>query len=232
MNKQLAYLWTGILLSQVSFGLNPEPGVYAGVLLGPSWAPSITLKTTPAFELNYQVMGQIGAQVGYRWDKVRAEAEFFYNSNPYSNIVFNNVTYTTNKTTDNFFTGQTNLMFGMFNLYYDLLPPPNTDSSFAPFVGIGAGYGSSQNTLAITLNGEQITPSSLGRSHTTYGGQVIGGLLGFLDDFSYFILDIRYFSTTNYTQNITFQNGSTQDISYKNQIVSVNLSFNRALDLG
>lgn len=232
MNKKLAYLWTGIIFSQVSFALNPEDGLYAGVLVGPSWAPSITLRTTQALELNYQIMGQIGAQVGYRCDKVRAEAEFFYNSNPYSNIVFNGVTYTTNKTTENYFNGQTNLMFGMFNVYYDLLPPPSTDSNFAPFVGIGVGYGSSQNTLSITANSEEITPSGLGKSHTTFGGQVIGGLLGFLDDFSYFMLDVRYFSTPNYTQNITYLNGNTQQIDYKNQIVSVNLSFNSALNLG
>jgi len=232
MNKQLAYLCTGVLFTQGVSALNVEEGLYAGLLLGGSWAPAITLKSTPSFELNYNVMGQIAGQMGYRWDKVRAEAEFFYNSNTYSNVVFNGVTYSANKTTENFYTGQTNLMFGMFNLYYDLLPPPDTDSNFAPFVGIGAGYGNSQNTLAITLNSVQITPSNLGRSHTSYGGQVMGGVLAFLDDFSYFMIDVRYFTTPNYTQDITFLNGSTQQISYKNQIISVNLTFNGALDLG
>ena len=231
MNKLLTYLWTGLLFSQASFAVNPEQGLYAGILLGPSWAPAITLNTSPSFELTYQVMGQLGGQVGYRWDKVRTELEFFYNSNPYSDIVYNNVTYTANKSTDTFFTGQTNLMFAMFNLYYDLLPPANVDSNFAPFIGIGAGYGNSQNTLSLTYNSVQVTPSDLGRSHTSYGGQVIGGLLAFLDDFSYFIIDLRYFTTPNYTQNITFLNGSTQEISYKNQTISVNLSFNGAINL-
>ena len=232
MNKKLAYLCAGVLFTQGLSALNVEEGLYAGVLLGASWAPAIQLNTIPSFQLNYDIMGQVAGQLGYRWDKVRAEAEFFYNSNTYSNVVFDGVTYSSRKTTENFYTGQTNIMFGMINLYYDLLPPPDTDSSFAPFVGIGAGYGSIQNTLAITFNSEQITPSNLANSHTSYGGQVIGGFLGFLDDFSYFMFDVRYFTTPNYTQNITFRNGNTQQISYKNEIVSVNLTFNGALDLG
>jgi hypothetical protein len=232
MIKQLVYICSSFLLSQAVSALNIDDGLYAGVILGASWAPAINIQSPVSFQLNYDVMGQVGAQLGYRWDKIRAEAEFFYNSNTYSNVVLNGVTYSSNKSTENFYTGQTNIMFGMFNLYYDLLPPPGTDANFGPFIGIGAGYGSIQNTLAITYNSVQITPGDLARSHSNYGGQVIGGVFAFLDDFSYFMLDLRYFATPNYTQNITLQNGVTQQISYNNQVISINLAFNGSIDLG
>lgn len=262
MNKQLIYLCSGLLFCKLSSALNVEDGVYVGLLLGGSWAPAInvnpsssiqvtyqgtptTIPITSSLQLNYEVLGQVAGQVGYRFENFRTELEFFYNSNTYSNVVLNGTTFSANNSTENFYTGQTNSMFGMFNIYYDLLPPADSDGYFGPFVGIGAGYGNIQNTLAITYNSEQITPGDLARSHKNYGGQVIGGFFAFLDGFSYFLLDFRYFVTPNYTQNVTFKNQTAtinnqtitvtetiQPITYKNQILSVNLTFNGALDLG
>lgn len=238
-------------MQSVTFAVNPTPGAYVGIIVAGSYATSLSqninvpqsyTKKNPNFELisgNYQanlayaIQGAVGGQIGYREDKFRGEIEIFYNSNPYSSLTLNTPDGTSyslsgsQTTTGAYMQGQTNTAAGMINLYYDMLPPDYIDSYFAPFIGIGAGVASVSNQIKLYYNQTQEFKSHT-KTHNGLGGQVIVGALFFLDDFSYFSVDFRYFTTTKYTQTaINDYNYTTQ-----NQLLSVNLSFDSALNLG
>lgn len=255
MKRILSRIAIGLTSTSI-FALNPTPGLYGGIIVGGSYAPSIT---SPAIDwlfynyfpnagfngyninnlkasLNYSFLGLIGAQLGYRFDKIRLEGEFFYNSNPYSSITVTNNNQTiftisgnSNELSGNYIEGQTNTAAGMINLYYDLLPPDYIDASFAPFLGVGVGYASVQNGLDVFIAGTQANQNTIGKTHNNIAGQAMAGVLLFLDDFSYFTLDFRYFTTGTQSQYVNIVDTT---YTWKNQLVSVNLSFNGHINLG
>ena len=254
----LGFIFLG--MQPVTFAVNPTPGAYVGIILAGSYATSLSQNinvpqgyTTKNSNLeliseNYQanlgsghyqanlayaIQGAVGGQIGYREDKFRGEIEIFYNSNPYSSLSLKTPDGTSyslsgsQTTTGAYMQGQTNTAAAVINLFYDMLPPDYIDSYFAPFIGIGAGVASVSNQIKLYYNQTQEFKSHT-KTHNGLGGQVIVGALFFLDDFSYFSVDFRYFTTTKYTQTaINGYNYTTQ-----NQLLSVNLSFDSALNLG
>lgn len=242
-----------------SMALNPIPGIYGGVIVGGSGQLGINAPFVGPLNdlllnsnsdlgtqiqslnarvdqlnnsLNYSILGLIGGQLGYRWNKYRAEAEVFYNSAPFSDLEISNgsrkLTISSNNTSTNYISGSTATLGIMLNLYYDLLPPDYYDSNFSPFVGIGAGYASVKNSMQFYLEGSKLQFWNLDTTQSAGAGQVMAGILYFLDDFSNFGLDVRFFSTTNITSNSLQQNSN----SYNVQIFSVNLTFNGAFNFG
>ena len=189
--------------------------------------PNSTLSDT----LSYSILGLIGGQLGYRWHQTRLEAELFYNSAPFSSLRISNgvekITISSNDTSRNYISGSTGTLAVMLNAFYDLLPPDYYDSSFAPFVGIGGGYVSVNNTMQFYLGGQELQFWNIDETKSAAGGQVMAGVLYFLDDFSNFGVDVRFFSSTNISSTV-------KDIpySYNVQIFSVNLTFNGAFNFG
>lgn len=181
--------------------------------------------------IDYSWFGLISGSLGYRWENYRIEAQFFYNTNPYNafNFTYQGTNYyvSANNSAGNYIQGQTNTSAGMFNLYYDFLPGGNVNSYFAPFLGVGGGIASVQNQIQVYLyNQETYNPPNYTRN--SLGGQLMAGTLFFIDNFSFFSLDFRYFTTTKYTQNLS----DSGTVTAQNQILSVNLSFNSSLSMG
>ena len=120
-----------------------------------STSPISSSKTN--YQLNYGLMGLLGVQVGYRCDELRVEGQIFYNSSPVSSLSIwdgtSSVKLSNNNNVANIIypSGQTNVIAGMANFYYDFIPPSTLDSNFAPFVGVGVGYANVQNNFNINF---------------------------------------------------------------------------------
>lgn len=206
------------------------------------------------YQLNYGFMGLLGVQVGYRLDEFRVEGQIFYNSSPVSSLSIwdgtSSVKLSNNNKVANIIypSGQTNVIAGMANFYYDFIPPSTLDSNFAPFVGVGVGYANVQNNFNINFTtaaataaasttttpaastkpiSTQLNQNSIIGSSTTAAGQFIVGMLYFMDDFTYFGLDGRIFSTLNINAPPPYNT-----INYNYQFISGNLTFNGHFDLG
>jgi opacity protein-like surface antigen len=247
-------LFTLAGLSSATFALNPQSGIYGGAIIGGSYIlpmniypydnalfNALSIPTFNAFvggadsnplnRLTYNFMGLLGFQLGYRCNKLRFEGQFLFNSGTYDSLTYNGVKILTNSDKAVYLSGQSNIIGGMANFYYDMLPPPNIDSKLAPYVGFGVGYVTIQNNLYVyTQNtgiSTKISTESLLPSSNSFAGQLIAGLAYHLDDFSFFSLDFRLFSTANIAQN--YANGND---SIRYQFVSGNLTFNGLLDLG
>lgn len=192
------------------------------------------LKANPSTKVTYSFMGLLGAQLGYRYENFRAEGQFIYNSNSFDTFNISTLKITNNTSKPVFISGQSNVLGGLINFYYDLLPPSNVEAQLAPFAGFGIGYIQIQNNFHFHINKIEIPNPITNTSETFFpttsapAGQLIGGLLYFLDDFSYFGLDCRVLSSAN------INNDSQASIyqSYRYQLISVNLSFNGSFDLG
>lgn len=194
------------------------------------------LNPHPLTTLTYSFMGLLGAELGYRLDKFRVEGQFLYNSGKYDSLQYNGVKITSNSNKPVYLSGQSNIYGGLLNVFYDLLPPPNIEANVVPFVGLGIGYVTIQNNLYVYTNpnadtapntGTRISPDSILPSTNSAAGQLIAGVSYYLDDFSYFSLDCRLFSTANISQTYAYGNDS---IRY--QFISGNLSFNGSFNLG
>ncbi len=247
-----------LLAASPAFAVNPVQGWYGGIQLGVNYTPSTqyTFPTTfdrpvnfpdvqisPYFDLinlevpagttlklYYATMGQIAGQVGYRCNKFRVEGQLGYNNSPYNSLKINNVTLNINDQTiitrrgNNYtFDGATNTMYGMLNGYYDFIPS-EPDANFAPYIGAGVGYAYLQNIFNISVTDTSLNNYDLKvtRSISTPAVQGIVGASYFMDDFTAFGLDFRYFVTTT----------KSQILNANAQILSVNLTFNGAFNLG
>ena len=240
-----------------TYAVDPTPGLYGGVIIGGSYMFPVTPypnseyinylnNTYPDFTTNvpnvgtnsignltYSFMGLVGGQLGYRYQNFRAEVEFMYNANNYDTLNVGNTKIHSDSNDTVYIGGQANVLAGFLNFYYDLLPPASVEAQVAPFVGLGIGYASIQNNFQMNIDSQRVsnlipgTNTQFLPSSTAPAGQLIAGLLYFLDDFSFFSLDCRVFSTANISQGAPYTN---KDIRY--QLISGNLSFNGSFDLG
>jgi len=256
--KKTLYALLLVVASNTSQALNPTSGVYGGIIVGVSkelnidspflgkLVTAVANSSSPyavqaqeilnsgiqaSYGINYGVMGLVGGQLGYRWDKYRLEAQFLYNAAPYNSINFStyqkSFSISNDNTNPNYITGNTYTLAFMCNAYLDLLPPDNVDSSIAPFLGIGAGYASIQNNFGFYYNQTEVPQSSASFSQGAGAGQVMAGVLYFLDDFAYFGLDVRFFSTTKLSSQVPYSQAN-----YYAQFASLNLTFNGAFNFG
>jgi opacity protein-like surface antigen len=260
IEKKISYLIFFTFLANPIFAYTPPPqGLYAGVIVGGSSENSIsapfvrplaeiiakrdsrigqkvkslieerTKKIT--YTLDYTLLGLVGGQLGYRWNRFRLEGELFYNAAPYNNLIFDNgnrqINIGSSSNENNYIAGNTFTLSGLLNVYVDLLPSVVFDSSISPFVGIGGGFASVQNNLDIFLNGDEITKFNLATTQYSSAGQVIVGVHYFLDEVSNVGLDYRYFSTgnlkTQYPDNVE---------SYRVKISSINITYNGSFNFG
>ena len=192
-----------LLKAQAVFAITPVPALYAGLVLGGSYQTSSTLNvynpitnSKVPVKLEHSFLGNIGGEVGYRFNHFRLEGELFINSNPYKSLKVGN--YTLNKT-GNFSTGyamkgQTNIGALMINGFYDFFSEKD-GSNFAPYVGIGVGYAYIMNNIKFYYNNNQIPNSSFSYNTSAPAAQGIVGFGHFLDNFTFVSLDFRYFTT-------------------------------------
>ena len=229
-----------LLISRFSYALNPIPGLYGGVILGASKAPDIHFNVVSPIDvlsgpgdITSSVLGNVGGQLGYRVKNLRAEAEFFYNNNPYSHLniggvnVPNSNSLQTSITLDPLtFEGYTNTYALMFNGFYDFYIPDYTEK-WVPYVGLGVGYEHVENNIIIYISGSTAPNSAVSEYSNLFAGQAIAGLSYFLTDYTSFNVDFRYLSAFRSTA------GATQQSSFqsRSQLYSVNLIFNSAFNL-
>jgi hypothetical protein len=226
-----------VFYSLASFAqpLIPIPGLYGGVNIAPSWASSTDVLngSYTVDKLTYTMMGGIGGQLGYRWQNLRLEGELFYNASPYNSITYNSPDaggYTklyANNDQTNYISGETNILTTMLNIYYDFLNWGIGPMQITPYVGAGGGYAWVQNDLNVFLDGTQTYTNQYYPNNSGLAGQLIAGLLFFIDESSYFGLDYRYFTTVNEHQQL----GQVTS-SFQNQLMSINLSFNGSFNWG
>ncbi len=231
-----------LLTSASAYAVNPVQGGYGGILLGLNYTPStnfiiptkldypltptkieVVPANTPA-TIGFGTMGQLAGQVGYRWEKYRAEAQLGYNNSPIKTLKLKHFTLSIpSKNKDVNSKASANTLYGMVNAYYDFLPS-DPDSSFAPFVGLGLGYAYTTHTIELKFLNKGVYDKvlTINESTTSPAGQIMIGASIFMDDFTAFSLDLRYFTTSTKS---TVTNARVE-------VLSVNLSFNGAFNFG
>lgn len=226
-------LWKGLLLFTLTHGaswaLHPVQGWYGGILLGANYTPStnFSFPSNPSGlpvsgALNYGLMGDIGGQFGYRVNNFRMEGQFFYNNSPYKSLELNGVTIfaPSVNTTGYRVEGSTDLGAVMFNGYYDFFTD-DTSKSLIPYVGVGVGYAYVSNKFNLYYQEVAIDNAQIKSHVSTAAGEVIVGASYFLDDFTFFGLDARYFTTVT----------KSSPLDARAQVYSLNLSFNGAFNI-
>ena len=239
MKKNLKPIIAGLLFSSAAaFALNPMPGTYAGIVAGASYIPKLNFEfnnpLTPYTTkqstgvLAYDLMGNIGGQLGYRFcDNYRIEGEFTYNFVPYAYLKLGEVTFHSPDSSAGIrLRGTKDAGIGLINLYYDAFG--DFSSNVVPYVGIGGGYAYMYNFIEFFYNDVYISGTRKSAYTGRVAGQAIIGISYYLDDFSAFSLDGRYLSTLA-GQVTTSRN---QVISSSMQTYSFNIVFNGAFELG
>lgn len=213
-----------LLMNGMAFAVNPVQGFYGGVFLGPSYSPSVTIQFTSPYAalpltanptITHSISGNIGGQIGYRYCHFRGELEFVYNNGPYKSLQLGSITL--NKAskwnTDLAMKGETNTVALLVNGFYDFYTPGQT-VFLSPYAGLGIGYAYVRDSVSFFYNNQMLSGSNLTQNSTVPAGQGILGLGYFLDDYTFFGLDVRYLTTSN-TQSGTHM-----------QSASLNLTFN------
>ncbi len=190
-----------LLTSQTLFAvnLNPVMGGYFGMTGGATYAASAN--ATPevhifdiAFpiktSLDYGVGGNFTASLGYRCNKLRVELEGFFNYNPYKQIKIGKYTFKANRNALLSYSGQTYDLAGFINALYEFYQQGTNVTNFAPYVGLGIGYGGISNQFTINFNGNQIYKYS--KTASAVMGQGIVGLGYYMDDYCFVGVDYRY----------------------------------------
>lgn len=226
--------------------------------------------TTVSFQsgsIARSVLGAVGGELGYRFcTNYRLEVEAFYNNNHFKSLTINDLTVTSpfitppitnasvtynnvENTADPHIQGDTNTGSAMVNAFYDFfIPSQDGYSVVVPFVGIGIGYAYVQNALqfyrvqvgtAETNDSREIF--EVWQTRSTLAGQAIAGLSYFMDDFTWFSLDFRYWATKSDTPTskytvitpteLTTVNSTVNLFGKNTQLMSINLSFNGVFNL-
>jgi len=211
--------------------------------------------------------GQIGRRF---CTKHRIEAELYYNNNPFKELQLYNYSMTNtyyppanesvylkifknlDNTSDAHIQGETNTGAVMINFIYDLFTTSANNDGYnkvVPFIGAGVGYAYVQNALQI-YRATTVDPAldpytnreifSVLQKRYIYAGQALLGFNYFMDDFTWFGIDLRYFTTgssivnsqyTYITPNTVFVTSSNSSLfNNKTQIISANLSFSGTLN--
>ena len=221
----LAFL---LLSSGTAFAVDPVPGMYAGFMIGVSYATNYKLfvpnpYTTISGTISPGIFGNIAGQFGYRLNHFRVEGELLVDNNPYNSLEIAGITVH-KKDTFNYGIGQqgqTTTAAFMVNGLYDFYSS-NELSYFAPYLGLGIGYAYIQNKVSLYDNNVLIPYTSLSKTSTTPAAQLIIGAGYFVDEFTFVGLDYRYLTTKTL--------GKPFDSAY--QLNSINLTIGGSFDRG
>lgn len=237
-------------------------GVYMGFLGGASYPNKIDwVATNPLTggtymnaHLNYKIGGDVGAMLGYRCNSWRFEGELLYARNSFSKLQFSGYNFTIKSylaplaPTDTYFQntsgsvyninarldGHSSLGAAFINGIYEFNNASwFSDSSWAPYVGLGLGHSRVTNNLKIyanydtyIVNSVYLSPFSFPTIKATNNSWIVQFILGFnyyVDEYVTMGIDYRLLgiqSKNNNLQNITTisQNNSNSKMNGVNTI--------------
>lgn len=213
----IASLWNSTAIASI------VEGAYGGILLGASMSTQtlnftfndpVTLFPVTG-QMKFSAFGNAGGQVGFRFIPFRLEVEGFFNSSPYRRLQLGStIYYAGSKSTGTRMKGQVVTGAGMANAYYDFITP-DCPTTIAPYLGVGVGYAYLKHNIKFYANNVPIAGTISEGTNTTPAAQAIAGVSYFLDDFTWFGLDYRYFTT----RNLDF-------FDARFQLNSINVTFN------
>lgn len=216
-----------LLLSGPAQALDPVPGLYAGIFVGGTMTPPATLHFIHPLtlgptsgKLNYSYYGDIGGELGYRYNQFRMESELLFNQSPFRKFTIGDFQVTNSKSSGIRFSGFTRTAALMINGIFDAYSIFD-QTCYVPYVGIGIGYARVQNSVKLFNNNVVIPGTSLSNHQNGGAAQFILGLNYFMDDFTTIGLDYRYFTAKQ-----------ALPITTRNTFNAINLSFTGSFDLG
>ena len=189
-------------LSGSVFAVNPMQGLYGGILLGGNYTTSTpyTFRNPLSLviqtgTLKYSAMGNGALFVGSRFGQLRVELEGLYNYVPYKEIQTTTQNFQARKTSKNLrLQGNASVASLFFNSFYDFYTA-GSSSNFAPYIGVGVGYSYFWRDLKFYNNNIEISGTHVHGTSSLPAAQGILGVSYFLDDYTAFGLDYRYYST-------------------------------------
>lgn len=210
-----------LAFNSVAFAFEPIQGFYVGLNALLSSGPSTYDRTfaligpngtevplgTAEVSNNY-VGGGVGAEIGFRWQSFRLEGQAFYSYIGTRTLTQGTCTLVTpgietpigecSTFLDNLevgFNGSTGVMYGMFNLYFDIYNlSSDPDSRIVPYIGIGVGAANVKTSVNfVSASLDRSVGGSI--SSTVPAGQIIFGVSFFMDDYAWIQADYRYVTT-------------------------------------
>jgi hypothetical protein len=241
---RITLLILSTLIALNAHAVKPVTKLYGGMILGVNYPSTITLtkseattKTVNAVNytipagtgtLDYNIMGDIGMQFGYRKNSYHYEGEFVYNYNAYNTITVGGYTIESPSESPSFrLSGQTGSALLMFNLYHDMFAQqiPN-EPEWVPIIGGGIGIAMVQNSISFYYDDVELEKGNLSYNSFLPVAQFIIGTSYFYDDFTAFAVDLRYMHSTSTTLTAT---NAIISMNYKLQVITLNLTLNGSL---
>lgn len=234
-----------LAVATTAHAVHPASDWYGGLIAGANYAANFPFnylnlegELQPG-QLGHNIMASIGGQVGYRWyDNYRAEVEFIFNNSPYSYLRLGDVSIHAPKTSTGLrLNGKTDSGIVTANFFYDIFADFSSD--VVPYLGLGVGYAYLKSSIKFYLNDVQVTPNHYedivgvipsNKSKSGPVGQAIVGLSYYLDDYSYFALDVRYLVSASQTLVQQQVDGTSNTINARYQLYTLNIVFNGAFD--
>ena len=230
-----------LLVNGSTYALNPVQEWYGGIVLGGSITNKINFTLINPLDslkysgqLQYSGAGDIAGQIGYRMEQFRVETELFFNYSPYHQLLLNGLKVTTPHKSPATaygglqFKGRTETGAILVNGIYDAYSIFE-QSNYVPYIGVGIGYAYVENNINFYYNNHTIAGTKFTENNQAFAGQAMIGISYFMDDFTTFSLDYRYFSTANIPIRATVINPA---YNYKITVNTFNLTFNGAFDCG
>lgn len=181
----------------------PFEGWYAGLMVGPSFPSELNFNFRNPLtriysegQVTYNPSVNAGGQIGFRFDKFRAEAQFVYDRNTIHQIKSDDISITATMNTLGFSgTGNTSFYATLLNVYYEF-HPVSKEVRWVPFVGLGGGYAWLNNKIHLNYYNYEFLNRDDDASLPI--GQAIVGINYFCNDTHSIGLDFRYMSTPNH----------------------------------
>lgn len=221
---KVVFFFISLLFYSTIYAAIPFEGWYVGFLVGPTFPSDLNFnfrnpltRVYSEGQITYNPSVNGGGQIGFRYDKFRAEAEFVFNNNSLHQINNDGVSITSTMNSLGLSgTGSTSYFATLVNVYYEF-HPVNKELRWVPFVGVGGGYAWMNNKVNLSYYQYEFFNRDVDVSSPV--GQAIVGVNYLCNDTHSIGLDFRYMSTPNH-----------QILDTRFVVESVNLVVNLSFD--